>query len=87
VVFAVAQLKTSELGPMEVKAPRLYENIGPLKDAREGSGGYAGKNMMLVRIVAAEKAAEPKSVDEKIDRHGVRFDLQGAAAEDSNTIR
>jgi hypothetical protein len=87
VVFAVAQLKTSELGPMEVKAPRLYENIGPLKDAREGSGDYAGKNMMLVRIVAAEKAAEPKSVNEKIDRHGVRFDLQSAAAEDSNTVR
>ncbi|MGA2071123.1 MAG: hypothetical protein ABSG97_07210 [Sedimentisphaerales bacterium] len=87
VVFAVAQLKTSELGPMEVKAPRLYENIGPLKDAREGSGDYTGKNMMLVRIAAAEKAAEPKSINEKIDRHGVRFDRQAAAGEDSNTIR
>jgi hypothetical protein len=72
---------------MEVKAPRLYENIGPLKDAREGSGDYTGKNMMLVRIAAAEKAAEPKSINEKIDRHGVRFDRQAAAGEDSNTIR
>ena len=72
---------------MDVKAPRLYENIGPLKDAREGTGGYAGKNMMLVRIVAAEKAAEPKNINEKIDRHGVRFDRQDTAGEDSNTIR
>ncbi len=87
VVFAVEQLKTSELGPMEVKAPRLYENIGPLKDAREASGDYAGKNMMLIRVVAAEKAAEPKNINEKIDRHGVRFDRQGAADEDSNTVR
>jgi hypothetical protein len=86
VVFAVEQLKTSELGPLDVKVPRLYENIGPLKDAREGSGGYAGKNMMLVRIVAAEKAAEPKNINEKIDKHGVRFDRQDTAGEDSNTI-
>ena len=87
VVFAVEQLKTSELGSMDAKTPRLYENIGPLKDAREMTGDYAGKNMMLVRIVAAEKAAEPKSIDEKIDRHGVQFDRSGNAGEDSNTIR
>jgi hypothetical protein len=87
VVFAVEQLKTSELGPMDVRVPRLYENIGPLKDAREGTGDYAGKNMMLVRIVAAEKAAEPKNINEKVDRHGVRFDRQATAGEDSNTIR
>ena len=85
-VFAVEQLKTSELGSMDVKAPRLYENIGPLKDAREGTGDYAGKNMMLVRIVAAEKAAEPKNINEKIDKHSVRFDRQNTAGEDSNTI-
>jgi hypothetical protein len=87
VVFAVEQLKTSELGPMDVRVPRLYENIGPLKDARGGTGDYAGKNMMLVRIVAAEKAAEPKNINEKVDRHGVRFDRQAGAGEDSNTIR
>lgn len=85
VAFAVEQLKASELGPLDVKAPRLYENIGPLKDAREGSSGYTGKNMMLVRIVAAEKAVEPKNISEKIDNHSVRFDSQ--AAEDSNTVR
>jgi hypothetical protein len=87
VVFAVEQLKTSELGPMDVKVPRLYENIGLLKDARERTGDYAGANMMLVRIVAAEKAVEPKNINEKIDRHGVRFGQPDAAGEDSNTIR
>ena len=86
IVFAVEQLKTSELGSMDVKVPRLYENIGPLKDAREVAGDYAGKNMMLVRVVAAEKAVEPKSVSDRIDRHGVRFNRSGSASEDSNTI-
>ncbi|MGA2324563.1 MAG: hypothetical protein ABSG22_12045 [Sedimentisphaerales bacterium] len=87
VVFAVEQLKTSELGSMDVKAPRLYENIGPLKDAREMTEGYAGRNMMLMRIVSAEKAAEPENINEKINKRSVRFDRQDAAGEDSNTIK
>ena len=87
VAFAVEQLKTSELGSLDVKTPRLYENIGPLKDAREMTDGYAGKNMMLMRVVAAEKAAEPKNIDEKMDKRSVRLDRQDAADEDSNTIR
>ena len=87
VVFAVEQLKTSELGPLDVKAPRLYENIGPLKDAREMTEGYAGRNMMLMRVVSVEKAAEPKNIDEKINKRSVRFDRQDAPGEDSNTIR
>ncbi len=91
VVFAVDQLKAVELGPMDVKTPRLYENIGPFKDAREmtggGMGGYAGKNMMLVRIVAAEKAAELKSIDEKIDKRSVNLDGVQSAGKDVNTVR
>jgi hypothetical protein len=88
VLFAIDQLKVSELGPMDIKAPRLYENIGPLKDAQEMSvEGYKGRNMMLVRVVAAEKAAEPKSIDERIDRHGIQFEQDGSARPDSNTIR
>ncbi|MGA2172570.1 MAG: hypothetical protein ABSG82_06095 [Sedimentisphaerales bacterium] len=87
VLFAVDQLKTSELGPLDVKPPRLYENIGPLKDAMESIRGYSGKSMMLVRIVAAEKAAEPKSVDEKLDRRAVRFEQTPASRDDMKSIR
>jgi hypothetical protein len=88
VLFSIEQLKVSELGPMDIKAPRLYENIGPLRDAQEMSAeGYKGRNMMLVRVVAAEKAAEPKSIDERIDRHGIQFEQDGSARADSNTIR
>jgi hypothetical protein len=87
VVFAIEQLKTSELGSMDVKIPRLYENIGPLKDFREMTGDYTGKNMMLVRVIMAEKAAEPKSLDERIERRGIQFNRPANASEDSNTIR
>jgi len=86
ILFAVEQLKTSVLGPMDGKVPRFYENIGPLKDAREQTQGYSGKNMMLVRIVNAEKAVEPKSVDEKLNKQMVNFG-KPVAAEDGNSVR
>jgi hypothetical protein len=87
ILFAVEQLKTSVLGPMDAKIPRFYENIGLLKDARESMQGYSGKNMMLVRIVKAEKAVEPQSVDEKLNKQTVRFDQQASAGEDGNSVR
>ncbi len=88
VLFAIEQLKASELGPMDIKAPQLYENIGPLRDAQEMSAeGYKDKNMMLVRVVAAEKAAEPKSIDERIDRHSIQFEQDSSERADSNTVR
>jgi hypothetical protein len=43
--------------------------------------------MVLVRIIAAEKAAEPKSVDEKLDRRTIRFDQKAAAEEDVNSVK
>jgi hypothetical protein len=87
VLFAIEQLKISQLGPMDVRVPRLYENIGPLKDAREMTSDYSGKNMMLVRVIEAQKAAEPKGIDEKIDKHGIQFGSQKSAGEDSNTVK
>jgi hypothetical protein len=49
--------------------------------------GYSGKNMLLMRIIAAEKAAEPKSLDEKLDRHSIIFDRKGKTGEDTNSIK
>jgi hypothetical protein len=84
IVFAVEQLKASELGTFDARPPRLYENIGPLKDIRERvAQSYGGKNMMLVRVIRAEKAAEAESVDQKISTKAVLFDHEG----DTNSIR
>jgi hypothetical protein len=87
VLFAVEQLKASVLGPLDAKIPRFYENIGPLKDAREPTQGYSGNNMMLVRIVKTAKAVEPQSVDEKLNKQTVRFDQQASVDKDSNSVR
>ncbi len=84
--FSIEQLKTSNLGPIDAKVPKLYENIGPLKDARELSGDFKGTNMMLVRIVDARKAAVPNNIDEKLDKTSVRFNGQ-PNSKDVNTPR
>ncbi len=83
IVFAVEQLKMSELGSFDARPPRLYENIGPLKDIREQAQGFEGKNMMLVRVIRAEKAAEAENVNQKISKKAVLFDPEG----DTNSIR
>lgn len=85
VVFAVEPLKASVLGPVDIRTPRLYENIGPLKDVRQMTQGFAGKNMLLVRVITTEPAAAPQSLDQKIDRRTVRFDNENDG--DVNTVK
>jgi len=85
-VFAVEPLKSSILGPFDPKPPRLYQNIGPLRDVREQSQGYADKNMMLVRVIRAENSSEPVSVDQMLDKRTVQFDQDNPAA-DTNSIK
>ena len=58
VVFAIDELGVSELGPFDVAKPKMYENIGPLKNPY----GF-GSIMALVRVVEAHKAAPPESCD------------------------
>jgi macrodomain Ter protein organizer (MatP/YcbG family) len=56
VVFAIDELAVSELGPFDAPKPRLYENIGPVKD-------MLGRIMAVIRVTKAEKASVPESVD------------------------
>jgi hypothetical protein len=85
-VFAVEPLKDSILGPFDPKPPRLYQNIGPLRDVREQSQGYADRNMMLVRVIRADKAFEPVGVDQKLDKRTVQLD-QNTPATDTNSVK
>jgi len=68
-VFAVEELGVSELGPFDVGRPRMYENIGPLKNPYN-----IGDIMAIVRIVEAHKAAPPESIDVTYSTHSVRLD-------------
>jgi len=67
IIFAMEQFNSAELGPFDAQKPRLYENIGPLKD-------IAGSTMMLVRVIEAQKACEPGSIDTSYSTKAVVFE-------------
>jgi hypothetical protein len=66
-VFAVDELANSELGPFDIPKPRLYENIGPAKD-------LLGRIMVVVRVIDAEKASEPESVNQTFAKDSLKLD-------------
>ncbi len=68
VVFAVEQLGSSELGPFDIAAPRIFENIGPLQDSR-------GELIGLFRIISVRKSSLPDSVGQIFDKRTVKFAL------------
>jgi hypothetical protein len=65
-VFAIDELAASELGPFDVPKPRLYENIGPAAD-------ILGRIMVVVRVIKAEKASEPESVNQTFANSSFEF--------------
>ena len=75
IVFAVDELQASELGPFDAPKPRLYENIGPLRDITgQATGQTAGQIMAVVRLLEAEKASEPESTDQTFSKSSFKFD-------------
>jgi hypothetical protein len=61
IVFALKQLDASDLGPYEVARPRIYENIGPMKDNLE-------RIMVLLRVIRAEEPVEPTDINDTCDK-------------------
>ena len=86
VAFAVDEIASSELGAFDVPKPRLYENIGPLKDVfgRMARTGLSDQIMAVVRVVKAQKVSEPESIDQSFSKQTLR--LGGSPAEDNNEI-
>lgn len=78
IVFAVDELAASELGPFDAPTPKMYENIGPAKDAFAGSrtrfSDTSEQIMAVVRLTEAIKEAEPNSIDETFSTHSFIFD-------------
>ena len=66
-VFAVDELGLSELGPFSVSKPRMYENIGPVRD-------ILGRIMAIVRVIGAEKATEPESINQTFNVRTLKFE-------------
>jgi hypothetical protein len=77
VVFAVDEIAASELGPFTAAKPRLYENIGPIEDLYAARSRFsdAGEQLMaVVRIVEADKASPPESLDTTFSTHSLVLD-------------
>ncbi|MEA3225201.1 MAG: hypothetical protein U9Q07_04560, partial [Planctomycetota bacterium] len=63
VVFAVDEVAVSELGRFDVSKPGMHENIGPVRDLMSEYESISGTIMAVVRVIEAQKASEPESVD------------------------
>jgi hypothetical protein len=74
VVFAVNELNASELGPLDVPKPRMFENIGPVKDMMSAYRSNAGGIMAVVRVIDARKAAPPENINVKYSTRSFDFD-------------
>ncbi len=67
IVFSVEGLEVSAAELLSVPRPRLYENIGPVRD-------MSGQIMAVVRVIKAEKASEPESVDYAFSKGSMVFE-------------
>jgi len=74
VVFAVDELAVSELGPFDVSKPRMFENIGPIKDMMSLYSTDASGIMAIMRVIDAQKAAEPESIDQTYSTSSLKID-------------
>jgi hypothetical protein len=64
---------------LDVQRPKLYENIGPIKDS-------LGEIMAVVRIIKAEKASEPQSLDARISKRTLRLDDNEAGTDNTQNV-
>jgi hypothetical protein len=83
-VFAIDELQASELGPFDLPKPSMYENIGPVRDIRTQIRGYAGTNMVVVRVIRAEKASQPESVNQTYGKSTLKLDQDKTQEGDPN---
>jgi len=76
-VFAVDPINHEDLQLLNVQKPRIFENIGPVRDSmtRPGATSVAGQAMAVVRIVQAIPTTEPDSLDLVYDKTGVVLDV------------
>lgn len=81
IIFAMEKLESSELGPFDAPKPRMYETIGPFKDA-------SGEVMMLVRVTEIQEAGEPQGIDVSYSTEAISFDTpQRPADENTYSVR
>ena len=81
VVFAIDQLQSSLLSTFDMEAPKMYQNIGPLKSVPQQMGEL-GKLIVLARVVDASKNAVPDSLDMKVSKKTIVFSDESQEAKE-----
>ena len=76
-VFAIDEMGISELGPFDVSKPRMYKNIGPLGDMLE-------RIVAVVRVVEAEKASVPESIEHTFSTSSLELSTADEQADDED---
>lgn len=79
-VFAVDEVGSSELGPFEGPKPRMYEDIGPVKDL------FTETMTLLVRVVEGRKAWEPQNIEENFSKKALGLEITGEETIDGNDV-
>jgi hypothetical protein len=67
-LFSVNELGTSKLGPFDIPAPRIYENISPIKDRPTELNQGLGNIIMLARIIRTKPDFVPQNLNVTIAR-------------------
>ncbi len=67
IVFAIDELSVTVLGRFDVSTPKMWENIGPMRDR---SGGIVA----MVRVTRAQQEMEPAGLDTSFSIKGVVLD-------------
>ena len=88
IVFAVESLDASELGPFDVPKPKMYENIGTVKDLLgQTQKDTAGQIMLICRVIKTRLAGEPDSAEMTFDNSGLKFEKENKSNGDVYSVK
>lgn len=83
IVFAVKELAAIELSVFDAPTPRMYENIGPVRDYMSEYGDISETIMALVRVVEVREASPPESADQTFSTRSFVFDQNEKQTEEN----
>ena len=75
IAFAIDELGATKLGPFDIPTPKMYQNIGPMNDAR-------GRTAAVVRIISAAEAAVPEDINLTYDKSLPKISSDATDTED-----
>ncbi|MBN2457011.1 MAG: hypothetical protein JXB29_10850 [Sedimentisphaerales bacterium] len=77
--FAIEGLGSSELDPFGPAKPKIYKNIGPVKDS-------LGRIMAIARVTDIQKAVEPQALNMTISRQTLKLNNEADRLESLKTF-